>query len=180
MGLNPTEILLLAEIMEYDRNTGDFFKSDEALATEFGVSEKTISRAVTSLVEKGLITKKTTNVKGGRSRHIYLNHSNLEAATKDKMSIVNETPSIINGQNDCCTKDNLSIVNGQNDFIKNKEKDNLKIKTNNSSQESGEEGSLEAPIVIEREWLAARINQIVTCANGLYKYGNKFYKIKEK
>ena len=177
MGLNPTEILLLAEIMEYDRTTGEFFKSNDALAEEFSVSAKTISRAVDSLEEKGLITRETKSVKGGKIRRIFLQHSSLEDASKDKMSIVSEAPGGIKGQNVPCTKDNLSIVNRQNDLIKEKIKDNSKIKEENSSQ-SEELGSSDNPIEVTLEWLADRHNELRECANGLYKYGNKFYKIR--
>ena len=32
LGLNPTEILLLSQIDEFNRNTGDCYMSDEAFA----------------------------------------------------------------------------------------------------------------------------------------------------
>ena len=120
-GLNPTEILVYAQIAEYNRNTGDCFISDKAMAEMFGVSDKTISRALTALESKGMIRRETKNVKGGKERHIYL--------TKDNLSVVNEKTEETQRTNCLLSKDKLSVVNGQNDLIKEnikeKEKDNL-------------------------------------------------------
>lgn len=71
-GLNPTELLVLAQVAEFDRTTGDCFISDKAMADMFGVSEKTISRALSTLEARGLIKRETKNIKGGRERHIIL------------------------------------------------------------------------------------------------------------
>lgn len=71
LGLNPTEILVLAQIMEYNRTTGDCFMSDKAFAENFGVSDKTISRSIKVLEEKDLIRRETKSVKGGKERHLY-------------------------------------------------------------------------------------------------------------
>lgn len=129
LGLNPTEILILAQIMEFNTNTGDCFISDKVLAENFGVSEKTISRSIKALEDKGFIKRDTKNVKGGKVRHLTANAAKIEETlTKDNLSVVNNSNNIHNGQNVCCTKDKLSVVNGQNDLIKDnikeKEKDN--------------------------------------------------------
>lgn len=78
LGLNPTEILLMAQVMEYQVNTGDFFMSDELLAGEFGVSVSTISRAIKALKEKHLLIVETKYVRGGRERHIQINTKKIE------------------------------------------------------------------------------------------------------
>ena len=99
LGLNPTEILVYAQVAEFNRNTGDCFISDKAMAENFGVSDKTISRALATLEEKGLIRRETKNIKGGKERHIF---------TTDKLSLED------------ATTDKLSFDNGQNDLIKDK------------------------------------------------------------
>lgn len=71
-GLTPIEILILAQVMEFNRTTGDCFISDSRLATQFGVSESTITRALGSLENKKYIIRDTKNVKGGKTRHILL------------------------------------------------------------------------------------------------------------
>lgn len=92
LGLNPTEILLLSQIIEFDRTTGDCFKSDKALAADFGVSDKTISRALGALEDRGYIKRETKNIKGGKERHIVVDLEkidvDLKERTKDKKSVV--------------------------------------------------------------------------------------------
>lgn len=117
LGLNPTEILVLAQIMEYNRTTGDFFMSDDAMSKQFGVSSKTISRALTVLEDKKLIVRETKNVQKGKERHIKFTKDNLtlDSSTKDKMSVVEGT---------ICP-----LPKGQNDLIKENNK-NINIKDN--------------------------------------------------
>ncbi len=80
MGLNPTEILILAQIIEFQTNTGDCFISDNQLASMFGVSESTIKREVKKLEDLGFITRETKNIKGGRERHIKVNIEKLQGS----------------------------------------------------------------------------------------------------
>ena len=126
LGLNPTEILVLAQIMEFDTNTGDCFMSDKALADLFGVSDKTISRTLKTLEDRGFIKRDTKSVKGGKERHIKLNAEMIEKElTKDKMTLDG-----IQQPTKCLlSKDKLSVVTRQNDLIKDnikqiREKDN--------------------------------------------------------
>lgn len=120
MGLNPTEILLLAQFMEFQSNTGDCFISDSKLASNFGVSESTITRALKALENRGFITRATRNAKGGKERHIRVNTNKIEeCATSIKMSLVEAHKH----QNDCCTSINLTVDKAQNDLIKDNIKD---------------------------------------------------------
>ena len=118
-GLNPTELLIYSQIAEYNRNTGDCFISDKAMAEMFGVSESTISRAVKALENKGLIRRETKNVKGGKERHMYITSVNLKVDGSTQPS------------NCLLTNVNLPIDNKQNDLIKDnikeKEKDNYEF-----------------------------------------------------
>ncbi len=117
-GLNPTEILIYAQVAEFIRNTGDCFMKDETFAEYFGVSPKTISRAFSSLEEKGWLIRDTKNVRGGKERHIYITNgqndsckTEIKEEPKDKLSIAQQT--------------NCPLHNGQNDLIKDKEKENI-------------------------------------------------------
>ena len=47
-----------------------------------------------------------------------------------------------------------------------------------TSQE--EEGTIQKPIVVSKEWLVERHNHLFQCANGLFRYNNKFYKMEDK
>ena len=64
--------------MEFNTNTGDCFISDKVLAENFGVSEKTISRSIKALEDKGFIKRDTKAVKGGKTRHITVNAAKIE------------------------------------------------------------------------------------------------------
>ena len=90
LGLNPTEILVLAQVMEFNVNTNDCFISDKQLASMFGVSEKTIQRAIKVLEDKKYIKRETKNIKGGKERHLFIDFAQIEAAlTTDKMTVEN-------------------------------------------------------------------------------------------
>ena len=119
LGLNPTEILLLAQISEFQTNTGVCFMSDKALAENFGVSESTIKRELKKLEELGFITRTTKNIKGGKERVMKVNTDQI---TKLKLSLVENNKA----QNEPCTSVKLSFDKGQNDTIKDNIKDNLK------------------------------------------------------
>ena len=116
--------------MEFNTNTGICFITDKQLAEQFGVSDKTISRSMKVLEDKGFIRRETKNVKGGKERHIFINLANIELAlSKDKMSVDEEDVSNSQQTNCPLTTDKMSIDKGQNvlikDNIKDKEKDNI-------------------------------------------------------
>ena len=145
LGLNPTEILILAQIMEFNNNTGDCFISDKALAENFGVSEKTISRSIKALEDKGLIKRDTKAIKGGKSRHITVIAAKIEEQlTTDKMSIDNNN----NGQIVPYTTDKMSVVKGQNDLIKDNIIDNnIKDNIREALTASAVKSSIDYPVI---------------------------------
>ena len=63
--------------MEFNTNTGDCFISDSTLASNLGVSESTITRALKSLESKGFIIRFTKNIKGGKERHIVVDENKI-------------------------------------------------------------------------------------------------------
>lgn len=116
--------------MEYDTNTGKCFISDATLADAFGVSTKTISRAVSNLESKGYIKRETRNVKGGRERIMLPMYAAIDKAlTKDNLTVVEESKQEVQQSKCPLSTVNLSIVNRQDDFIKDnikdKERDNI-------------------------------------------------------
>ena len=129
LGLNPTEILLLAQIAEFNTNTGDCFMSDKAMAEAFGVSESTVSRALKNIENKGFIIRATKNTRTGKERHITVNTDKIEEALA--------TVKMTDGKNGASVKmtvgqqSNCVLPNTQNDFIKDnlkeKEKDNIGV-----------------------------------------------------
>lgn len=207
IGLNPTQILLMAQVLEYQRNTGNFFMSDETLGNQFGVSYKTISREIKDLCEKGYLVKETKNTQTGKKRNIVANLTAIQEAIKkaasgeesgeagvevsptDKMSFPQRT--------------NCPLRNGQNDFIKDKSKKIIlkdkkdevssKLETSSAGFSANAENPLEPeakgieelgkpnnPIVKDKEWLLQRYNQLTNCGNGLFFYNNQYYRMEKE
>lgn len=119
LGLKPLEILVLAQIMEFVRNTGDCFMSDDKFAELFGVTERTIGNTMGALEEKGWIIRETKNKKGGKNRHIKLSTEkfSLDASSNEKISLAQQK--------------NFPLDNGKNFPIKDNIKDNS-LKDNSS------------------------------------------------
>lgn len=161
LGLNPTEVLLLAQIIEFNTTTGSFFMSDKALAEMLNVSDKTVSRALAAIESKGFITRETKNIKGGKSRTIVANMAKIEQQlTTDNLSIVE-----LQGTKCPLTTDKLSGDKGQNDFIKDniidKEKDkntsitaSAVIESSSNTASAELEATKELPIVTVSELVA--------------------------
>ena len=49
LGLNPTETMLLAKIMEFHRSTGICYMTNEQFADLFNISESTVDRALKAI-----------------------------------------------------------------------------------------------------------------------------------
>lgn len=121
LGLTPIEILILAQAIEFQNNTGECYKGDEAMARDFGVSESTISRGLKSLETKGFITRETKNIKGGRIRYITVDMNKINTTVNLQVDDAQQSKCLL-------TNVNLPVDNKQNDFIK----DNKKEKNENS------------------------------------------------
>ena len=118
LGLNPTELVLLAQIMEFDTNNKVCYMTNEQFAKMLNVSERTVSRALNdTLQSKGYIT--IINPKS-KSRSFQLNRSVIEADVRQN---VQEEEHRQNVQENI---DNLSNEHRQNDFIKDNKKINIK------------------------------------------------------
>lgn len=121
-GLSPIEMLVLSQIEEFDRNTGDCFISNATMAKNFNVSEKTIARTLDSLEDRGLIIRNTKNCQKGKERHITL--------AKDKMTLADETKESAKDKMTLAEQTKCPLRKGQNDTIKDntnkiREKDNI-------------------------------------------------------
>lgn len=186
-GLSPIEMLVLSQIAEFNRTTGDCFMSNAAMAKNFGVSEKTIARTMDALESKGLIVRNTRNVQKGKERHITLAKDNLSLvneSAKDKMTLPERTICPLpKGQNDII-KDNI---------IKENIKDNIGIEETavpavSSIQEPAQEerGTVPGkPIEMELEWFREHYNHHEwsehsnVCGIYLHKPSGIYYKIKK-
>ena len=108
--------------MEFDKNTGDCFISDETFSMYLNTSKSTVSREIKALELMGYVVRNTKNVKGGKERHLKVNQKKIEE------DISNVNLSLVAPQQSKCllSNVNLPIDNKQNDLIKDKLKDNLK------------------------------------------------------
>ena len=130
--LDADQQYILAYVMEFHRNNRQCYVSDESFSIYLNTSTKTVSRKIKSLVDKGYITKETSNTQNGKIRYLKpvlnkiendIKAYNNSQGTKCPLEINEE---IRKGQNVCCGKDNLSTRKGQNDLIKDNLKDNRK------------------------------------------------------
>ena len=64
--------------MEFDKNTGDCFISDETFSMYLNTSKSTVSREIKALEEMGYLIRNTKNVKGGKERHLKVNQKKIE------------------------------------------------------------------------------------------------------
>ena len=160
--LNPTEILLMAQIMEFQTNTGDCFISDKVLAENFGVSESTISRSLKALEAKGLITRSTKNTNSGKERHLVVNLEEIEKQlATSKMPVAQSLPSV---NLTFAQESNCLLRNKQNDLIKDniidKEKDNMVLEetavpavSSKTQLPPGVEQNRQGMIRVSKKWL---------------------------
>ena len=127
LGLNPTQILIVSQVMEFQRNNCECYVTDKQFAENFGVSESTISREIKKLDELKILTKETKNVKGGKQRKLFFNLStvNLMLVEKNAASTTSNL-TVDNQQIDSCTTSKLLGDNQQIDLIKDNIKDNEK------------------------------------------------------
>jgi len=89
-GLNPTEKLILSDIA----TLGEYFKSNETIGKEVGISQCTVSRSITQLCDKGYILTQYD----GRTRLIKLQRTLIKMIKQpyqiDKAAISNCKDSI--------------------------------------------------------------------------------------
>ena len=109
-GLNPTQILIVAQVEEFMRTTGDCHVTDTQFAEMLGLSTSTISREVKKLCEIGIIQKETKNIQHGKVRNLFLTNINLPIVENDKTSTTVNLP--------IAETSNCLLRTKQNDLIK--------------------------------------------------------------
>lgn len=125
IGLNPIEILIVSQVLEFQTKKLECYITDESFAKDFNVSRSTIARAVKALEDKGVLNRQTTNIKGGKLRYLTINIDKIEELINkcQNDTCKNENEEINKCQFDYCTSVNLTIDKQQNDTIKDKRKD---------------------------------------------------------
>ena len=118
-GLQPIDILILAQIQEYERSN-ECYASNQTFADSFGVSTKTVERALDRLEDLKYINRdtKTVSDNGQKSR---------KRKIKTRKATVNLTVGYEKQPSNCPEATvNLSKSNRQNDAIKEKKKEKEK------------------------------------------------------
>lgn len=121
---SPIDILVMAQIEEFERNNKDCFISDETMAHNFNVSVSTISRSLDYLEKQKYIIKK-------------ISYENAKGIIKKKrqLSIQNEdTKSDTTNQNANNTTNQKALLK-DNDLLKD---NNLKDKKDNNMIQQNE------------------------------------------
>ena len=158
--------------MEFDSNTGKCFISDATLAESFGVSTKTISRAVSNLEAKGFIKRDTRNIKGGRERIMLPVIAAIEKAlTTDNLSIEDDTLESAQGTKCPLTTDNLTLDKGQNDFIKDNIKDNQKDNNSVLLPNGSKTAAAQGAAATTSQKVVGREAQVMTAQEAMAQFG---------
>lgn len=153
LGLNPNQVIIIAQILEYQEKGLKCFISNEALSDMLNVSVSTIKRELNGLTELGILNRKT-HVKqggsGGKERFMLINTAKIDEllnAQNDELDLnedevrVNLNPTCClnegKGQNEPYVRVKLNQGKGQIEPIKDNIKDNiLKDKSASSSSSS--------------------------------------------
>lgn len=122
IGLSPVEILILAQVLEYQTKGMDCFEGNDKFANDFGVSVSTITRAITSLKRNGYLLSTEERTRSGTIRHLRVN---LEKFKKDDSTNQN-ADSIEDSTHQIAQSalSNLTFSTKQNDLVKDNRKDN--------------------------------------------------------
>ena len=125
-GLKPIDILILAQVKEFERNKCECFLTNEQFSEMFGDSVRTVARSLDRLEEMKLIKRDTKYIDGnGRAnRQRVIKSGNAKKTRPKKMVVPNVDDGSAKSEEWSC----------QNDTIKEKEKEKKKI--NNSLRSS--------------------------------------------
>jgi len=146
-----------------NQNDYTFELSSKAVGETFGIKIKQYNNAITELIAKGYLVN-----------------------TKGNNYVFNEIPVNTKEDNTVITKGNNAVITKEDNELLPKEIRNITDDTFNNTNNTVDEnpkvevGSSQKPIIVSKEWLIERHNHIQQCANGLFYYNEKFYKMEEQ
>lgn len=154
IGLSPIEILIVAQVLDFQLKKMDCYISNESFAKDFSMSEKTVGRAIKSLEDKGILSRQSTNTRNGKLRYMTINTDKITEISKGQNDPCESNESndkeISKGQFVPSAKVNLSNSKGQDDPIKEKEKEKKENQENGFISPAEEKARLKAQF--EREF----------------------------
>lgn len=142
--LKPEDILVLAQITEFNRNGYECYMTNKQFSEMCHVSEKSIERTISRLEKLGYITRSTKAIKGfgniGRQRTLSIKKSNNRDTAKLAQSKDGDTAK----QSVSQAKDTVkkSTRYRQNGGIKNNKKENKNINNNKNKNNTSPNGSV--------------------------------------
>jgi archaellin len=143
-----------------NQNGYEFALSSKDVGQNFGMKIKQYNNAVKELIDKGyLVISKGNN---------YIFYEISVITKEDKGVITKEDNPVITFEDKGLLP--LELTNNIDITINNTEDITEKIIPE-------EKGTIADPHIVSREWLIERRNELVQLANGLFKYGNSFYKM---
>lgn len=153
-----------------------FALSSKAVERDFGVKIKQYNNAIKELTDKGYLVHTQ-----GDSYEFH----EIAVITKGNNEELKENHVITKGNNDVITKeDNDVITKGNNTLLPKVIRNNTYNTINNTidttlaaDAASGASGKVDSPIEVEKEWIIDHYNDCIKCANGLFIYQGKYYKI---
>lgn len=132
---------------------------------EWGLKKDSYYRAVETLIKLGYLTQTKDD-------------SNIYTFTEYSQN----AKEISQNEKELSQIANTSSQNPQRNTINtiqtiNKSGDNRQVDYTATHEEKG---TINNPIIIDKEWLINRSNSIVKCKGDIYKYGNRHYKLQEQ
>lgn len=172
-GLGDRDMAALKVMLFLTGNADGFQVPEKTIMERCNISESAYKNARKKLVEKGWITHVPSKaiivnygvIYGGKGTSDDTSENEIEK----EQGISENTPMRISENTSSGYSDNTH--NNISEY--NNEYDNL-------IDEPVADGTAQKPIEVSREWLIERRNQLVECANGIFKYGDKYYKCTSK
>lgn len=128
IGLAPIEILIISQVLEFQTKDMDCFVSNETFAKDYNVSQSTISRAITTLKNKGFLNSVEKRTRQGTTRYLTVNIGKIEEVSTKQNDDSIEDSTCHFAQS---ALSNLTNSTKQNDLVKdNIKNNNIKEKEN--------------------------------------------------
>ena len=186
------ELLIIAQIEEFERNNCECYITNEQLSDMFGESISTIKRALSSLETKGIIKRKTSTVSnnGRKSKQRILSiskvqnepnlnqndvkKSNKQGSDAKKVRFKNEESKVHNEPIKEKKKENKKDNNNNNDF--NRIIDALSNKGIDATMEDIIRGYKFSKNLKKKPWTVDEMVRFINRENqeGFYEYVNAF------
>lgn len=166
----------------------EFALSSKAVERDFGIKKDAYDGAIKELLDKGYLAKQpdtdeedyyfyeTPRCSKNPQGVIGKNHN--EPDPKKPLVVKNHNPLMVKTHNGLQEKTITGYSKSPQQILQNNTINNTINNTLAADAAAGASGHKESPIMVDQEWIIERYNDCIHCANGLYQYRGKFYKVK--